>query len=147
MRVTDYELSHLILRFEQEKDMKVMHCVQNLAALRDLVELKRENARLTVRLSELEKRHEKLKSDTSSALRCSVPKQEFPEQIFTMNTTKAAEGKLFRSLIYCWHSLRPNEALPVLSTENTFLEEPQRIRRALYRFCEAKIVEAIQKLD
>lgn len=36
-RINDYELSHLILRFEQEKDMKPMHCVQNLAALRDLV--------------------------------------------------------------------------------------------------------------
>ena len=38
MRIDDYTLSHLILRFEQEKDMKVMHCVQNLGALRDLVD-------------------------------------------------------------------------------------------------------------
>ena len=46
MRISDYELSHLILRFEQEKDMKVMHCVQNLAALRDLVDLRIEAAGL-----------------------------------------------------------------------------------------------------
>ena len=38
MRISAYELSHLILRFEQEKDMKPMHCVQNLAALRDLID-------------------------------------------------------------------------------------------------------------
>lgn len=44
MRITDYELSHLILRFEQEKDMKPMHCVQNLGALRDLVSLRIEHA-------------------------------------------------------------------------------------------------------
>lgn len=43
MRVSDYELSHLILRFEQEMDMKPMHCVQNLGALRDLVFLRIEH--------------------------------------------------------------------------------------------------------
>lgn len=46
MRINDYELSHLILRFEQEKDMKPMHCVQNLAALRDLVTARIERAML-----------------------------------------------------------------------------------------------------
>ena len=50
MRITDYELSHLILRFEQEKDMKVMHCVQNLAALRDLVDTKQQIIRLEEQL-------------------------------------------------------------------------------------------------
>lgn len=44
MRIDDYELSHLILRFEQEKDMKVMHAVLNLAALHDLVDLRIEHA-------------------------------------------------------------------------------------------------------
>ena len=54
VRITDYELSHLILRFEQEKDMKVMHCVQNLAALRDLVDLRIEFQRQEETIRELQ---------------------------------------------------------------------------------------------
>jgi predicted component of type VI protein secretion system len=52
-RITDYELSHLILRFEQEKDMKPMHCVQNLGALRDLVSARLELAVLKAEKAEL----------------------------------------------------------------------------------------------
>jgi hypothetical protein len=57
MRISDFELSHLILRFEQEKDMKPMHCVQNLAALRDLVDLRIERQQL---LAELKSYHDAL---------------------------------------------------------------------------------------
>jgi hypothetical protein len=52
-RITDYELSHLILRFEQEKDMKPMHCVQNLGALRDLVSARIDIAGLKAEKAEL----------------------------------------------------------------------------------------------
>lgn len=62
MRIDDYELSHLILRFEQEKDMKVMHCVQNLAALRDLVSARIELACLQTENQELKDRIQRLEA-------------------------------------------------------------------------------------
>lgn len=42
MRTTDYELSNLILRIEQDKDFLPIHDVINLGALRDLVDARSE---------------------------------------------------------------------------------------------------------
>ncbi len=64
---------------------------------------------------------------------------------------KSIEDKLFRSLIYCWRVCRPHDVFLdvalLRSTDSLVATEPQRIRKALYRFCESKIVEAIQKLS
>ncbi len=73
------------------------------------------------------------------------------KQILTLNTSRAAEGKLFRSLLHCHRICRPNDVFldaALLRTSDSLVATvPQRERKALYRFCEAHLVSAIQKLS
>ncbi len=53
MRVSDYELSNLILRIEQDKNFTPKDSVVNLGALRDLVDAKATIARQAVECDEI----------------------------------------------------------------------------------------------
>lgn len=53
MRVTDYELSNLILRIEQEKNIQVIDRVVELGALRDLLDAKQQLIIATTLLNKL----------------------------------------------------------------------------------------------